>query len=121
MSRAVLLVAPSPESNRSLATALRAMGQTVHCAAELGGLMALALAKPFETIIFDMGLGEIVPRDLLEELRSRLPETPVLFLHSGRNEHLETLSADFPLVRVLRHPFTVDELRSALENKDLAA
>jgi len=81
------------------------------------GLSAVQLAlglKTCDLVISNTRVGGVAGVDLIQELRSRMPALAILYLaHRGRST--PELERQLPEnVRILREPFTADELRMAV-------
>lgn len=78
------------------------------------GLSAVQLAlglKTCDLVISNTRIGGVAGVDLIGELRSRLPTLAILYL-ANRGRSTPELERQLPSnVRILREPFTADELR----------
>jgi two-component system, OmpR family, phosphate regulon response regulator PhoB len=111
----ILIVEDNAAQSESLELVLSRRGWTVHRA--LDGLTAPQIAELHtpEAVILDLVMPGLPGREFLAWLRGR-PETrdvPVVVSTGLPLDDVLDLEAD-PLVRVLRKPFTVDELLAAL-------
>jgi DNA-binding response OmpR family regulator len=83
------------------------------------GLRAIQLAlglKICDLVISNTLVGGRPGPELIKELRSHLPQLPILFLTNHASSALE-LERQLPRnVPILREPFTAEELRSAVES-----
>jgi DNA-binding response OmpR family regulator len=81
------------------------------------GVSALHLAlglKVRDLVISNSRVGGKPGVELIIELRTRLPWVPVLYL-ANRNKSTPAMEQRLPAgVRILREPFTADELREAV-------
>ena len=85
----------------------RTLGRDGHCVSlDPGALSSTGELDQCQLLISSMRVAGVVRMDLLEELRERWPDLPILFLaHEG------PLRGDLPALCV---PFTRAELRSAV-------
>lgn len=109
----VLLVDDEPSLLETVATLLRRTGYEVHVASN--GVEALSVADrtPFGFLVTDLSMPMMDGVALAEELRSRFPELPVLYItgHAGAD-----LSRRLPDdATVLRKPFRAAELVQSIE------
>jgi two-component system, response regulator FlrC len=81
------------------------------------GLSALQLAlnlKVCHLVISNTRVGGKPGVDLIQELRARLPELPILYLANDGRSNLEVESQLPWDVPILREPFGADDLREAV-------
>jgi two-component system OmpR family response regulator len=112
----ILLIEDDEDVAQVVITGMReANHEVIHAANGQDGI-ALAESQPFDVMIFDRQLPDgIDGANLLETLRGKAIETPVLFLSGlgGLNDWMKGLEAggDDYIVK----PFVFEELRSRVE------
>jgi DNA-binding response OmpR family regulator len=81
------------------------------------GLSAVQLAlnlKVCDLVLTNTRVGGVPGIDLIQELREHSPDLAILYLANGETSGPD-LEAQLPAdVRILREPFTADELRAAV-------
>lgn len=110
----ILHVDDDPALGERIRTDLDAEGMTVHWAETGSDGLALLATRPFDLIILDRMLPDMTGLDIIETLRRRGIQTPVLMLSalglsSSRVEGLEAGADDY-----LAKPFETNELVARL-------
>jgi len=112
----LLLVEDTPEIALWLATALRQGGMAVeHAADGLAALQALAPGHGFELVVLDLQLPGLDGLGVLETLRGRGDEVPVLVLTARASVPDRVLGLQLGADDYLSKPFELAELEARLQ------
>jgi len=109
-SERVLLVEDEPRTVTFVARALRAEGMTVTVADDGRRGLAHALADQYGLVVLDLMLPGLDGLALLEQLRARKPELPVLILTARADLATKLRGFDLGANDYLVKPFALDEL-----------
>ncbi len=108
----LLVVDDDPAARATIAGLLAEDGHAVESVA--GGTSALALLREndFDLVVADFQMPEMTGAELIKAAQ-KLSRSPRFLLISGFSDS-EEIAAASPMTAVLRKPFTIDELRSAV-------
>jgi DNA-binding response OmpR family regulator len=108
MPQKLLLVDDDPNNLKNLAYFLRTQGYNVYAASNGSEAAQLLQANEFDLVLSDVIMPGVNGLELLERVRSLVPELPVLLMSGApldQNEILERGAADF-----IMKPLELDDL-----------
>jgi DNA-binding NtrC family response regulator len=112
----VLLVEDDPVLARIYSCALAAAGYVVDHAADGAQGFERLLAGSYDVIVTDLCMPRLSGFDLLEEVRRRRPEVPVVMVTGEIDLKTSETAHEMGTVRFLLKPMTMQQLARAVEN-----
>jgi two-component system response regulator RegA len=98
----------------TLALSLGRRGHAARHAADLAAALSLADTEPFDAVILDLRLGSESGLHLIEPLRDRLPDAPILLLTGYASIATAVEAIKLGAVHYLPKPAGVDDILAAL-------
>jgi DNA-binding NtrC family response regulator len=112
----VLVVEDAAILARIYSCALSAAGYLVDTASDGAEGFERLLGCSYDVVVTDLGMPRLNGLDLLQEVRRRRPEVPVVMVSGDLDPRTYEMARDMGMVRYLRKPMTMDQLARAVDN-----
>ena len=115
LPKTILVVEDDPDTRDFYESLLQAAGYEVLSASSGQQTRALVATRPFDGVLLDYRLPDMIGLDLCRELRTALgPDVPILLVTGGRDPMLEPQAYAAGATAFLGKPFNPDVLLALL-------
>jgi len=116
MNERILVVEDEAKIANLLKRGLAEEGYDVDLAADGAEGLALALGRPYDLLVLDIGLPELDGMEVCRQLRAKGHLTPVVFLTARDSVHDKVLGLDLGADDYLTKPFAFEELLARIRS-----